>query len=81
MDFTTLISQDVMIKLNSHFKRIRETNSSATDRFTFKDYIDESEVSTCCLENTANCCHGDLEKKFLKSAAIVFLQVSYLRFS
>lgn len=65
-----------MIKLNSHFKKIGESESS--EQFIFKEYIDE--VLDCCLDNKTECCHGNLERKFLKSGAIVFLQVSYVRF-
>lgn len=75
VDFTTLLSQDVMIKLNSHFKTIRETGSLLSDQqFKFKEYIDQSEVEPCCLEGS--CCHGNEEKKFLKSAAVVILQAT-----
>ena len=73
VDFTTLLSQDIMIKLNAHFKKIRETGPGTPDEFTFKEYIDQSEVSACCHDNT--CCHGEQEKNFLKSAALIFLQV------
>ena len=66
-----------MIKLNSHFKTIRETGSLLSDQqFQFKEYIDQSEVEPCCLGNDGSCCHGNEEKKFLKSTAIVILQVS-----
>ena len=73
MDFTTLLSQDIMIKLNAHFKKIRETGPGTSDEFAFKEYIDQTEVSSCCYDNT--CCHGEQEKNFLKSAALIFLQV------
>ena len=72
MDVITLLSQDIMIKLHSHFKTVREKCPKNVENFEFKDYIDEES----CLCTGADCCHGNEERAFLKRAGIVALFVS-----
>ena len=74
MDIVTLLSQDIMIKVHSHFKSIRDK------QFDFKDYLNNETDEECCTLPAVTCSHGNEEKAFLKRAGIITLCVSSCNF-